>query len=138
MKAKLSLNKIQLLGYLFYISVILTHVLVLLDIIPYSSVNGARTPSYDAQIPLSISSMTIGFLGIIYIFIVGKLKKRKIKLVFCITTWMLTVYWTIGLVMQLLGTTFERFVLSWIVLFAVFVHVQLALSLQSKEIKSEV
>lgn len=125
---KISTDAIIRLGYAYYAIVFLTHVLILLQVIPYQWVNGGRSVSYEAQAQLSFVSLVIALIGLIYIFLTDKIKPMRYHIAFRIFTWLLTAYWTLGFFMQLLGTPFERFGMSILVLFGIWVHARIALA----------
>ncbi len=124
---KVSIDTIIKLGYVYYAIALLTHVLILLRVIPYTWVNGGRSVSYEAQTQLSYVSMIIAAIGMIYIFLTDRIKPMRYHIVFRIFTWIVTAYWTLGFFMQLLGTPFERFVMSIVLLLGVWVHARIAL-----------
>ena len=126
-KPRISIETVIKLGYLYYAIVIVTHVLILLRVIPYQWVNGGRSVSYEAQTQLSFVSMAIGIAGLLYIFFTQRIKSLRYNIVFRIFTILVTLYWVLGFFMQLLGTPFERFMLSLVVLFGVWIHARLAL-----------
>ena len=126
-KPKISIETVIKLGYLYYAIVIVTHVLILLRVIPYQWVNGGRSVSYEAQTQLSFVSMAIGVVGLLYSFFTQRIKPLRYNIVFRIFTILVTLYWGLGFFMQLLGTPFERFMLSLVVLFGVWIHARIAL-----------
>lgn len=132
-QAKIPIETVIKLGYVYYAIVLLTHILILLGVIPYQWVNGGRSVSYAAQAQLSYMSMIIALIGLIYIFLTERIKPMRYHIVFRIFTWLVTAYWVLGFFMQLLGTPFERFLLSLVLLFGIWVHARIALVKKPQE-----
>lgn len=124
---KIPIDTVIKLGYIYYAIVFVTHVLILLGVIPYQWVNGGRSPSFAAQTQLSYVSMAIALVGMLYILLTARIKPLRYYLVFRIFTWLVTAYWVLGFFMQLLGTPFERFLLSLVLLFGIWIHARIAL-----------
>jgi hypothetical protein len=122
-----NLDTTLILGYIFYLLVIIVHILIIRKIIPYHLVNGGRSKSYTEQASISKMSIVISFLGILFLSI--SLIKPSISqtLIYSIIGFLLTLYWILGFVMQLLGTKFERYLMSIIVLLGILSHLSLAL-----------
>jgi len=120
-------QKIFTFGYIFYAIAILTHILIIAQILPYTWINGGRSESYDAQLQLSIVNIGIAFIGIFYVFVCQKSQKLHGKRIFRIIKWIIVAFWIFSLVLQFLGTSFEMFVMAPIILFGIYAHVRLAL-----------
>lgn len=118
------LRGIRVLLGTFYGIGIIVHGLVLSTIVPFRWVNGGRSDSYRAQAVQSVVSVGI------------------LITLFCLTWWLadakptikrwsawfvlaLMGAWTVGLVLQLFGTSFERFGLSVLLAMGVYGHWQL-------------
>ncbi len=119
-------NRTFKLSYLFYTLVLVTHLLIIFKVIPYTWINGGRSESYNAQIPISIANLVITGLGFLYVFTNQKAKKLHSDKKFRVFKWALVPFWGLSLAMQFLGTSFEIFVMSPVVLMGLFAHVQLA------------
>lgn len=108
----------------FYSLAITTHLLVIAKIIPFDLVNGGRSVSYNEQLKLSVVSLlllvTIGG----YLLKLQK-KKHSFSSKQTIVLYLITIFWTLGLVMQLAGTNFERLGLSWVLLLGIWSHISL-------------
>lgn len=113
---------IEVAGYLSVAIVLLTiicHSLVILQVIPYTWINGGRSVSYELQkkqsmLGIIVLLMTIPFLLIasnIVTISIGSLGASIIN----IMLWTSVILLIISVVMQLLGTTFERYVMSILV-----------------------
>lgn len=123
----LSLQLTIILGYLFYALVILIHILIIGKVIPYELVNGGRSASYEAQKKLSIISALIGVVGLGFIAYSQLFSEMITHWVYFIFVVFLTLFWLLGFVMQLLGTRFEKMVMSFVNVLGVVVHLSLAL-----------
>lgn len=115
------------LGYVFYLLVILIHVLVMTKKISYLLVNGGRSKSFDEQFKLSMSSIIIASVGLVYILITQLNPTMISHWLYIGITSILTLLWTFGVVMQVLGTKFEKTVIVWVNLLGVLVHLNLIL-----------
>ncbi len=124
---KISINTTISLGLVFYAIGLLTHILVLTGILPYTWINGGRSPSFAAQVPVSISNIIVLVIAIIFLLIAGRNIHGKFNRVITILFWVLTAYWTIGFLMQLLGTIFEKLFMAPVLLLGVVSHLRLAL-----------
>ncbi len=119
--SKISKNTIKWLIAIFYVSALFVQLLVVLKIIPYSWVNGGNSESYESQVMQSLISLVI--ITVLFVFMCrlarqdGKLKKWKLQALYIIT-----IFWLVGLFMQIAGTEFERYFLSLILLLGVVSH----------------
>lgn len=114
-------------GLLFYILSILVHVLVIKQKISYTLVNGGRSTSYEAQAKTSVASIAVLALGIVILLLVYFNPQITLTLFGVILMGLLTLYWTLGFVMQLLGTRFEKRVMSIVLLLGIFSHLMIML-----------
>jgi hypothetical protein len=107
---------------LFYAASIAVHLLVICKVIPYTWVNGGMSKSYSSQFNQSVASMLIlCLLWYLSMKIVAKVGLLSVRL--SIVLYVLTLLLTISFIMQLIGTTFERYVLGPIVLAGLATHV---------------
>jgi uncharacterized membrane protein len=117
-------NKIENLINAFYGLSILVQVLVLIKVIPYNWVNGGMSESYRAQALLSMFSIFIILMLAIFCRRILnselKLKKWQNNVLYIIAT-----LWFIGFIMQLVGTNFERYTLSLLLLLGAISHILL-------------
>ena len=95
---------------------ILVHILVILNVIPYLWVNGGRTETFDMAQQISTSSIIMTIINIIIALVASQIIPIKFNRfwgiaisIFLIVTLPLTL---IGVVQQLLGTVFEKCVMS--------------------------
>ena len=119
------LQTLSIMGMAYYGLAIITHILILTRIIPYTSVNGERSASYEDQARVSGSNIVVASGGIILMVLVfidiGLTRHWSGLVIFGV----LSLFWLMGFVMQLLGTFFEKTFMSVIVLFGIVVHVAL-------------
>lgn len=108
----------------FYALSIAVHLLIIIKLIPFDWVNGGRSETYRDQALQSVASIVvIGILAAL-VWRVEKTmtQERAWK---TIALLVVTALWVIGFVMQLFGTTFERFVVSILLVLGVVAHVRL-------------
>jgi hypothetical protein len=119
------IQTLSILGVIYYVSAIIAHILVLGRIIPYTSVNGGRSASFEDQAKLSRSNIVIAVFGIILMTLVGLIPAMTAHWSGIVIFGILSLFWLMGFVMQLLGTRLEKTVMSVIVLFGLYIHVSL-------------
>lgn len=122
-----SLELSLILAILFYVVVVFVHLLILRRVIPHTHISGGRIKSFEKQARISTSSIGIALLGLVFVLLGYFLPSIRQTLVYVILAFLLSAFWTLSLVMQLLGTKFERYVMSMVVLLGVLSHVSLAL-----------
>lgn len=123
----LSLDLSFSLAIVFYVCAILIHFLVIRKKIPFQFVNGGRSTSYEAQARQSKASVIILCIGLVYIILGITLPTLRKTILYMILSLLLGLLWLFGTVMQLLGTKFERYYLSWLNLIGTVAHINLAL-----------
>ncbi len=114
-------RKIKILICVFYVLSILVQILVLAKVIPYDWVNGRMSESYEAQAVQSIISILIILTIALFCRKILNLKSSPKKWQIN-TLYVITAFWTIGFIMQLLGTEFERYALSPLLLLGIVSH----------------
>ena len=124
---KISLPTAVWMSVIFYSLAITIQTLVITRVIPYNWVNGGFSESYDAQLALSINSIVLLVVMFVLTLIAGKVIKTKLKKTITIICWIMSAYWLIGLIMQLIGTPFERFIISWTILLGLVSSLRLAI-----------
>lgn len=121
---KISQRTVRILIALFYSLTILIHILIIAKFIPYSWVNGGMSQSYEVQALQSIVSILIVIAIFIYVWIIyapsKKIKNWQKRILYGITA-----LWGLGLVQQLFGTPFERYVMSIVVVIGFISHILL-------------
>ena len=115
------------MGIIFYSLTILIHVLIISGIIPFTWVNGGRSESFAAQLPISIISIIISIIGGVFTLIVGRNILYKYKRGITVICWFFVVLWSFGFIQQLFGTPFEKMVCSLILLLGVISNLRMAI-----------
>jgi phosphoglycerol transferase MdoB-like AlkP superfamily enzyme len=109
---------------IFYAAALVVQILVIGKIIPYQWVNGGMSVSYEAQAAQSVVSIVITSLLFLFVWRVAGLAARpkawRRRVLYAVTA-----FWVLGLLMQLVGTPFERYVMSCVLLVGVGGHVLL-------------
>jgi fumarate reductase subunit D len=109
---------------IFYAIAAAIHVLIIAKLIPYQWVNGGMSKLYSAQLAQSITSLII--ISLLFLFVwktlhhQGALRAWQRRMLYVVTA-----FWAIGLIMQLLGTTFERAFMSPVLIFGILSHILL-------------
>lgn len=95
---------------------ILVHFFVILKILPYQWVNGGRTESLEAACQISVSSIIASVVGILITLVASRIIPIKLNRFFGIALTVVLVVLLplslIGVAQQLLGTLFEKCVMS--------------------------
>lgn len=110
------------LSLIFYVGLILTHVLILLNKIPYTLVNGGRNQSHIQQQKLSIFSIVIAIMGSGFISFYWILPDVINHIIYIVILGLLTIYWLLGVLLQFLGTWFEKYFMSLLALLGFIGH----------------
>jgi hypothetical protein len=122
-----SLQTTMALAYTFYAFVILLHFLIIFGVVPHTLVSGGRISSFDKQVKISKSSILISFIGLLFVSLGLLSPSIRKSLFYTILAFLLSGFWFLSLIMQLLGTNFERYLMSLLVLIGVLSHLSLAL-----------
>ena len=122
---KVPVRTAGIMTVVYYFLVISLHVLILGRIIPFSWVNGGRSQSFEAQIPISVTNIVIAVTCFVLMLIACRIIPNPWKWP-RIPAWILTVYWVFGLAQKFLGTAFEKTVCAAILLLGVFSHFRIA------------
>lgn len=131
---KISINTAVVMGTCFYALAILLHIFVLTGILPYTWVNGGHSESLSAQIPLSIFNIIVSLVGIFFTLIAGGYLPFKFNRGNTLIAWFFVVYWSIGFVQQILGTPFEKYGLSPLLLLGVISNLRIAIEYKTKKV----
>ncbi|MEE4662261.1 MAG: hypothetical protein V2J89_17460 [Halieaceae bacterium] len=123
----LATNIAFVLAFIFYILSILIHVLVIKKVIPYHYVNGGRSTSYEEQKDVSVKSIAVLLVLFLFVIIGLVFPSTKESFLYMIIGFTLTAFFMFGTIMQLLGSPFERYLVSIINLLGVLAHLGLAL-----------
>lgn len=111
----------------FYALATAIHVLVLIKVIPFTWVNGGRSNSFGEQAVQS--GLSIGILVALALVAFRQARKApSLSKGGRALMWCLVALWLVGLVQQLLGTTFELWVMFPIVALGLVGHLLVAMS----------
>lgn len=124
---RINLRTAVLMAISFYSITILIHLLIIIETIPFTWVNGGRSPTLAAQLPLTFSNIVFSIIGAIFIIFVGQKKNDKFNRGISIVCWFLVFFWIFGLVQQFFGTPFEKMVCSFVLLLGVLSHYRIAI-----------
>lgn len=124
---KVSMKTAVCMGICFYSLTFLLQVLIINEIIPFTWINGGRSESLATQLPLSISSIIISIIGGVFTLIVAGNKLNKYNKGLTVICWFFVVLWSFGFILQLLGTTFEKMVVSFLLLLGVISNLRMAI-----------
>ncbi|WP_108670081.1 hypothetical protein [Peribacillus acanthi] len=115
------------MGIIFYSLTILIHFLIISKSIPFTWVNGGRSESFAEQLPISVISIVISIVGVVFTLIVGRIKLYKYKRGITVICWFFVVLWSFGFIQQLFGTPFEKMVCSLVLLIGVISNLRMAI-----------
>ena len=115
------------MGIIFYSLTILIHFLIISKSIPFTWVNGGRSESFAEQLPISVISIVISIIGVVFTLIVGRIKLYKYKRGITVICWFFVVLWSFGFIQQLFGTPFEKMVCSLVLLIGVISNLRMAI-----------
>lgn len=115
------------MGICFYSLTFLIQVLIISGIIPFTWVNGGRSESLATQLPISTINIIISIIGGVFTLIVSGNMLYKYKRGITVMCWFFVVLWSFGFIQQLLGTPFEKMVMSLILLLGVISNMRMAI-----------
>jgi len=119
------------MGICFYPLTFLIQVLIISGIIPLTWVNGGRSESLTTQLPISIINIIISIIGGVFTLLVSGNILYKYKRGVTIICWFFVVLWSFGFIQQLLGTPFEKMVVSLVLLLGVISNMRMAIENRS-------
>ena len=124
---KVNMKTAVFMGLFFYSLTILIHVLIMIEVIPYTWVNGGRSESFATQLPISVINTFISIIGGLFTLVAGGNIPCKYKRGITVVCWFFVVFWSFGFIQQLLGTPFEKTVCSLILLLGVISNLRMAI-----------
>ena len=124
---KVNMKTAVIMGICFYSLSFLIQVLIISGIIPFTWVNGGRSESLATQLPISIINIIISIIGGVFTLLVGGNILYKYKRGITVICWFFVVLWSFGFIQQLLGTPFEKMVVSLILLLGVISNLRMAI-----------
>jgi len=114
-------------GICFYSLTFLIQVLIISGIIPFIWINGGRSESLATQLPISFFNIIISIVGGVFTLLIGGNRLYKYKRGITIMCWFFAVLWSVGFIQQLLGTPFEKTIMSIILLLGVLSNLRMAI-----------
>lgn len=121
-------------GYIYIAMSILTifiQLLVIFRLIPYKWINGGRIATYEATLQTSINGIIIFTVLILIALIACGVINFKwnnfTKIIFTVLLWIVVAFACFGLIAQLLGTPFEKAVMSVICAISIIAGIRLAI-----------
>ena len=128
---KIGLKQAGLIFITMSITTIIVHLLVILNLMPYTWINGGRSASYEIARQTSINSIPYFVIQIaLVLFVSGIIPVRwnsVVKKIISILLWIMVVYTCMGLIMQLFGTPFEKIVMSLVCAISIIAGIRLAI-----------
>jgi len=110
----------------FYCVAIGVQVAVRTGAIPVTSIAGGYLPSLEAHLPVFVMNVVVSAIGVVFVVLASGIGGERNAGWYRIAGWTLTVYWTAGFLMQLIGTDFERTYLAWLALIGALAHLRIA------------
>ena len=128
---KIGLRKAGLISITMNMITIIVHLLVIFRLMPYTWINGGRSATYEIARQTSIKSIPFFILAIFIALLASGIISVKwnsvVKRGFSILLWLLVAYTCMGLIMQLLGTPFEKIVMSLVCVVTIIAGIRLAI-----------
>ncbi len=128
---KIGLRQAGLISITTCIAAVTVHILVIFRLIPYTWINGGRSATYEIASQTSIGSIPyfiiVMFIALLASGIINVRWNRVFKNSFSILLWLLVAYNCLALIMQLLGTPFEKIVMSLVCVFSIIAGIRLAI-----------
>lgn len=111
---KISLKTAGSINIAAIIMAAIVHLLVILQVMPYTWINGGRSASLEVQQQISMTSIFILVIMALTNFCIIKTVRwnKVVYILRSICLWLLFIYSIIGAVMQLFGTPFEKICMS--------------------------
>lgn len=110
---KISVKQAGIIAIVVSVLMILLHVLVIAKAIPFQWINGGLIATYEASLSNSITGIVLMLLFIfVYLMAGGWVLKGKASKVVRTLLWGIFGFWLLSVILQLLGTPFEKAVLS--------------------------
>ena len=124
---KLNLKAAGCINIAALATTIVVHCLVIFKVLPFTWLNGGRSATFESGMQTSIISIGILFLMIlINLFACEVIRVNKFAAVLKMLLWVLLIYSIFALAQQLLGTPFEKFVMSILCLVNVLMYLRMA------------
>jgi len=128
---KVNMKTAVYMGICFYSLTFLIQILIISGVIPFTWVNGGRSESLATQLPISIINIIISIIGGIFTLLISRNIVYKYKRGITVICWFFVVLWSFGFIQQLLGTPFEKMVMSLLLLLGVISNMRMAIENRS-------
>jgi len=110
---KINLRTAGLISVVISLITIAIHTLVIFKVMPFTWINGGRSETFEIAKQTSTISIIILIVGIFISFwACGIIHFKKFKKLLTAILWISFAYACIGIILQLIGTPFERFFTS--------------------------
>jgi hypothetical protein len=131
MLKRITLKQAGLIYISMNIVTIIVHLSVIFGLMPYTWINGGRSATYEIARQTSINSIPYFVIGLPIILIACEIIRVRwnsiVKKTFFILLWIVVAYTCLGLIMQLLGTPFEKSVMSVVCAVSIIMGIRLAI-----------
>ena len=118
---KISVKQAGIISIVVSVLMVLLHVLVIARVIPFQWINGGMIATYGESLSNSITGIVLMVLFIfVYLMAGGWVLKGKARRVVRTLLWGMFGFWLLSVILQLLGTPFEKAVLTILCLVNVF------------------
>ena len=125
---KINLKSAAYINITIISAVIIVHILILFQIIPFNWVSGGRLSTYELQRQVSILGIIILLFTIpINLWASKVILKNRLIILLKILLYILFVYFVISFFMQILGTLFEKIGMSILCLISSIMYLRLAI-----------
>jgi hypothetical protein len=128
---KIGLKQAGLIYITMSIITVIVHLLVIFRLMPYTWINGGRSATYEIARQTSINSIPYFIIVIaIALLVCGIIRVRwnsVVKKIISILLWIMVAYTCLGLIFQLLGTPFEKTVMSVVCVISIIMEIRLAI-----------
>ena len=118
---KISIKQAAIISIVVSVLMVLLHVLVIARIVPFQWINGGMIATYGESLSNSITGIVLMVLFIFVYLMAGDwVLKGKARRVVRTLLWGMFGFWLLSVILQLLGTPFEKAVLTILCLVNVF------------------
>lgn len=128
---KISLKTAGSINIAAIIMAAIVHLLVILQVMPYTWINGGRSVSMEVQQQVSMTSIFIlAVMALINLWIIKTVRwNQVVYILHAICLWLLFIYSVIGAIMQLFGTPFEKICMSVLCVVNAIMYFRLAVEI---------
>ena len=125
---KLDLKVAAYVNIAVIIVAIIVHFLVMIQVMPFTWINGGRSVNLAAAQQTSITSIAVlTVMILINLWACALLPIKKLMILLKVLLWILFAYSIFGMIQQLFGTAFERFSMSILCITNMIMYFRLAI-----------